>query len=190
MTENAPNKESQPAFPADKMYSFWADVLKLPTIGPMYAFSKDLGAYGNDLINLGKVMTELKAHNDTYWTLVNAAFAKASRMTSERAPKQVVTKEDFENYRKVMIEAFEDAFTDLFASPEFSVVYGKVFSSQLDFTEAIQSIAEKNFKALNLPTRSEVDELLKDINELRKSVRGLKKEVEDLKNDRTGSITA
>jgi archaellum component FlaC len=82
-----------------------------------------------------------------------------------------------------VIESFEDAFTGLFASAEFSSVYGKVFSSQMDMSKAMQTITEKNFKALNLPTRSEVDEILKDVHELKRAVRDLKKGVEALKDD-------
>jgi polyhydroxyalkanoate synthesis regulator phasin len=42
----------------------------------------------------------------------------------------------------------------------------------------MQNIMEKNFKILNLPTRSEVDEMLKDIVELKRTVRDMKKRVE------------
>jgi len=172
----------------DKMFSFWTDVLKLPSIGPMYAFSKDVSSYANDFVSLGKVMSELKANMDSYWALVSTAYAKAMKETMERAPKQLLAKDDFENYRRAAIEAFEDAFTELFASAEFSAVYGKMFSSQLDVSRAIQSIAEKNFKTLNLPTRSEVDEILKDVAELKRSVRDLKRSLE-IKDDKARAAT-
>jgi hypothetical protein len=188
MAEN--NKELQ-GFTQEqmnKMFSFWTDVLKLPTIGPMYAFSKDVGSYANDFVNLGKMTAELKTNMDGYWALVSTAYIRAMKETIERAPKQLLTKDDFENYRRVAIEAFEDAFTDLFASAKFSAVYGKMFSSQLDVTRAIQSIAEKNFKTLNLPTRSEVDEILKDVAELKRSVRDLKRSLE-IKDDKARTAT-
>ncbi|AFU58998.1 putative poly(3-hydroxyalkanoate) synthase component [Candidatus Nitrososphaera gargensis Ga9.2] len=162
----------------NKMFSFWTDVMKLPTIGPMYAFSKDVSSYANDFVTLGRVMAELKTNMDSYWSLLSTTFTRAMKETMERAPKQLISKDDFENYRRAAIEAFEDAFTDLFASPEFSSVYGKLFSSQLDVSRAIQGIAEKNSKTLNLPTRSEVDEILKDIAELKRSVRDLKRSLE------------
>jgi hypothetical protein len=162
----------------DKMFDFWTDVLKLPTIGPMYAFSKDVSSYASDFANLGKMMAGLKTNMDGYWALISTAYAKAMKETMERVPKQLVTKDDFENYRRAAIEAFEDAFTGLFASAEFSAVYGKMFSSQLDVSKAIQSIAEKNFKTLNLPTRSELDDILKDVAELKRSVRDLKRSME------------
>lgn len=168
---------------ANKMFDAWTEVLKLPTIGPIYAFSKDFASYANEFTRLGKIMAEMKGHLDTYWGLVGTAYAKAAKDTAERSPKQFATKEDFDSYRKAMIESFEDAFTGLFASSEFSSVYGKVFSSQMDMTKAMQTITEKNFKALNLPTRGEVDEILKDVHELRRTVRDLKKDMETLKDD-------
>lgn len=171
----------------NKMFNFWTDVSKLPTIGPMYAFSKDMSSYANDFVNLGKVMAELKSNMDSYWALVSTAYTRAMKETMERAPKQLFTKDDFENYRRAAIEAFEDAFTGLFASPEFSTIYGKMFSSQLDVTRAIQGIAEKNLKTLNLPTRSEVDDILKDIAELKRNVRDMKRSLEI--NDKARATT-
>ncbi|HEX7031488.1 MAG TPA: poly(R)-hydroxyalkanoic acid synthase subunit PhaE [Nitrososphaera sp.] len=171
----------------DKMLSFWTDVAKLPTIGPMFAFSRDINSYGNDLVNLGKVISELKTNMDSYWALISSAYTRAMKETMERAPKQLLTKDDFENYRRAAIQAFEDAFTDLFASAEFSSVYGKLFSSQLDVTRSIQAIVERNSKALNLPTRSEVDDILRDIAELKRTVRDLKRRIE--LNDKTRAQT-
>jgi hypothetical protein len=187
MAENDKNIQGFTQEQINKMFSFWTDVSKLPTIGPMYAFSKDMSSYANDFVNLGKVMAELKTNMDSYWALVTAAYAKAMKETMERAPKQLFTKEDFENYRRAAIEAFEDAFTDLFASAEFSSVYGKMFSSQLDVSRSIQGIAEKNSKTLNLPTRSEVDDILKDVADLKRTVRDLKRSIE--LNDKAGTTT-
>ena len=175
---NADNLQRFTPEQVKKMFDFWTDTLKLPTIGPMYAFSKDFSSYFNDFVSLGKVMAELKTDMDSYWSLMSAAYTRAMKEMMERAPKQLATKEDFENYRRVAIEAFEDAFTELFTSPQFSEVYGKLFGSQLNVSRATQSIVEKNFKMLNIPTRSEVDEMLKDIVELRRTVRDLKRSIE------------
>jgi hypothetical protein len=180
MTDDNTNSNWKPGLPPDqaKMFDMWSEVLKMPTIGPMYAFTKDFGTYANEFVSLGKIMADMKTHMDRYWSMINEAYAKASKETAEKSPKQFATKEDYEGYRRAMIEAFEDAFTGLFASPEFSTVYGKLFSSQLDMSKAMQTITERNFKTLNLPTRAEMDEILKDIHELKRSVRELKREAE------------
>jgi hypothetical protein len=110
------------------------------------------------------------------------------RNTAEQAPMQLATKEDYENYRRAAIEAFEDTFTDLFTSSEFSQVYGKLLGSQLNVSRVVQSIVEKNFKMLNLPTRSEVDDILKDIVELKRTVRDMNRSVE-ARNDQARIAT-
>ena len=162
----------------NRVFEFWSGTLKLPTVGPMYAFSKDFGSFASDFVTLGKAMIELKGNMDSYWSLLGEAYTRALRDTSERAPMQLTTKEDFEKYRRAAIEAFEDSFTDLFTSSEFSEVHGRLFGSRLNVLRGMQNIIEKNFKILNLPTRSEVDEILKDIVELKRSVRDIKKRVE------------
>src|ERR687886_2919694 len=166
----------------NRMFDLWSSNLKMPTIGPTYAFSKELNSYFADFVNLGKVMVELQTNMDSYWSLMRDAYRKAVNDTMERAPKLLSTKEDFESYRRAAIEAFEDAFTNLFTSSEFSEVYGKLFGSQLDVSKATQGILEKNLKLLNLPTRSEIDDMLKEIMELKRTLRDLKRSIE-LKND-------
>lgn len=188
MVENNTDLQGLSQEQMNKMLSFWTDVMKLPTIGPLYAFSKDVSSYASDFVGLGKVLADLKANMDSYWELVSATYTRAMKETMERASKQLLTKDDLENYRRAAIEAFEDAFTGLFASPEFSAVYGKMFSSQLDVSRSIQGIAEKNFKMLNLPTRSEVDEILKDIVELKRNIRDLKRSME-IRDDRARATT-
>lgn len=190
MAENENDDKLQKFTPEQvhKMFDFWNDTLKLPTIGPIYAYSKDFGSYFNDFVRLGEVMVEFKANMESYWSIMAEAHTRAMKEMIERAPKQLATKEDFENYRRVAIEVFEDTFTELFTSPQFSDVYGKLFGSQLNLSRSMQSIVEKNFKILNLPTRSEVDLILKDVMELKRTVHDLRRSVET-RNDQARFAT-
>ena len=86
-------------------------------------------------------------------------------------------KENMEEYRKTIIDAFEEAFTDLFSSDDFGIINSNLISSQLDVVKHLQNIAEKNFKTLNLPTRSELDELSKDVHEIKREIRDIKKKI-------------
>jgi len=162
----------------NKVFEFWNGNLKLPTIGPVYAFSKDFTSFANDYVAFGKAMIELRSNMDSYWSLLSTTYTKAVKDTIERAPLQITKKEDFERYRRATIEAFEESFTDLFTSSEFSEVYGKLSGAQLNVSKVMQSILEKNLKTLNLPTRSEVDEILKDIAELKRTTREMKRSLE------------
>ena len=186
--DNADNVQEFMQEKVNKIFELWSSNLKLPTIGPTYAFSKDFGSFANDFVTLGKALIELKSNMDSYWSLMSAAYTRALRNTIEQSPMPLVTKGDFENYRRAAIEAFEDTFTDLFTSSEFSEIYGKLFGSQLNVSRTVQSIVEQNFKMLNLPTRSEVDDILKDIVELKRTIRDMRRNIE-ARNDQARFAT-
>jgi len=81
---------------------------------------------------------------------------------------------DSERFRALVIDAFEEAYSALFSSKEFSVAYNEVYSKQLDFINYINKIVEKNLNLLNIPTRSELDQVLKDLQEMKKTLRNIK----------------
>ena len=172
----------------NKVFEFWSGNLKLPTIGPVYAFSKDFTSFANDFVTLGKVMIELKSNMDSYWSLLGRAYTRAITDTVEQAPTQIAKKEDFEKYRRAAIEAFEESFTDPLHLLRFSEVHGKLLDTQLNLSRVMQSILEKHLKTLNLPTRSEVDEILKDIAELKRDMRDMKRSLE-ARNDQARIAT-
>jgi hypothetical protein len=158
----------------------WSELLKLPTIGPFYAFSQEADPYVQGFQNIIQALLKLQIDLSEYWSIMKNAYSIALKETTDRAPRHYNTKEDFENYRKVAIEAFEDAFTGLFISNEFPKVYSKVSNDQMDLLKYIQKLIENSFQSLNLPTRSEINELTKDIHFLKRNVRDLKRELEEV----------
>ena len=61
------NADNAPEFMQEQINKMFelSGCLKFPTIGPIYAFSKDFSSYANDFVTLGKVMVELKNNIDT-----------------------------------------------------------------------------------------------------------------------------
>ncbi|MBD0359676.1 MAG: hypothetical protein ICV56_03070 [Nitrososphaeraceae archaeon] len=151
------------------------EFIKMPTIGPFHAFFQDFTFYAQDLLSLNQTILNAQTNLNEYWKLINMAYVQATKEVSERAPKKLNSKEDFEQYRKITINAFEDAFTNLFSSKEFSVAYGKVSSDLLDLFKKMQKFAEKNLKVLNLPTRDEMDQILKDIHDIKRTIHDMNK---------------
>lgn len=158
----------------------WSELLKLPTIGPFHALSQEADPYVQGLLDISQTLIKLQIDLNEYWSQMRNAYSKALKETTDRAPKHYNSKEDFENYRKVAIEAFEDAFTGLFISKEFPKVYSKVSNDQMDLLKYIQKLIENSFQSLNLPTRSEINELTKDIHYLKRNVRDLKRELDEV----------
>jgi hypothetical protein len=168
---SAPQQEEQ----MTKILHNWTEFVKLPTIGPFHAFFQDFTSYAQDLMSLSQIIINAQTNLNEYWKLINMAYVQATKEVSERAPKKLNSKEDFEQYRNITINAFEDAFTNLFSSKEFSVAYGKVSSDLLDLFKNMQKFAEKNLKVLNLPTRDEMDQILKDIHDIKRTIHDMKK---------------
>jgi hypothetical protein len=172
------------------IFNVWSDFIKLPTIGPFQAFSKDSVFYSQELFNLVQTLIQLQTNLREYWTQMNNAYLRAveqvaARMHNGEEDQQRYSngkpghspKESVEEYRKTLIDAFEEAFTDLFSSNEFGIVNSNLISSQLDVIKHLQNIAEKNFKTLNLPTRSELDEISKDVHEIKREIHDIKKKI-------------
>jgi Poly(R)-hydroxyalkanoic acid synthase subunit (PHA_synth_III_E) len=169
------------------VFNVWSDFIKIPTIGPFQAFSKDSILYSQELFNLVQRLIQLQTNLNEYWIKMNNTYLHAVEQVADRMHngKQHYNnekggyspKENIEEYRKTVIDAFEEAFTDLFSSEEFGTINSKLISSQLDVVKHLQNIAEKNFKTLNLPTRSEVDEISKDIHDIRRDIHDIKKKI-------------
>ena len=168
---SVPHQEEQ----MTKILHNWTEFIKMPTIGPFHAFSQDFTSYAQDLLSLSQTILNAETNLNEYWKLINMAYVQATKEVSERAPKKLNSKEDFEQYRTITINAFEDAFTNLFSSKEFSVTYGKVSSDLLDLFKKMQKFTEKNLKVLNLPTRDEMDQILKDIHDIKRTIHDMKK---------------
>ena len=168
----------------------WSELLKLPTIGPFHAFSQEIDPYLQGMLSINQTLIKLQVDLNEYWSHMKNAYSNALKETTDRAPKTFNTKEDFENYRKVIIEAFEDAFTTLFTSEEFPRVYNKVSNDQMELLKSIQQLIENSLQTLNLPTRSEINELAKDIHSLKRDIRNLKKRSEGtyFEGDNSSSI--
>lgn len=168
----------------------WTELLKLPTIGPFHALSQEADPYIQGLLDISQTLIKLQIDLNEYWSQMRNAYSKAIKETTDRAPKQYNSKEDFENYRRIAIEAFEEAFTALFTSEEFPKIYSKVSNDQIDIVRYTQKLMENIFQTLNLPTRSEINELTKDIHYLRRNMRNIKRSLDELQTslNRSGII--
>ena len=90
----------------------------------------------------------------------------------------IKTKKDPDDYRKLMIDSFEEEFTRLFNSRDFALTYRELLDKQMDILRQIQASSQRTLGILNLPTRKELDIISKDLHDLRKSVMDLNERLE------------
>jgi hypothetical protein len=162
------------------VYDKWNEIVQLPTIGPMKGFVKDYNEYCSELLFLIRAMIGAYSSLNNYWIQMSSAYTSAlNNLSADKSSVSIPW--DQEQIRMALIDAFEDAFTSLFTSKDFAKAYNELSSAQMELMNSVHRIFEKNMEILNLPTRSEVDIILKEITELKRDVRDLRKDFESVK---------
>lgn len=160
------------------VYDKWNEIVQLPSIGPMKGFVKDYNEYCSELLSLIKAMIDAYSSLNNYWIQMNSAYTLALNSLSK---SPVSINWDQEQVRMALIDVFEDAFTSLFTSKDFAKAYDDVSSAQIELRNIVHRIFERNMELLNMPTRSEVDIILKELSEMKRGLRDLRKEFESVK---------
>ncbi len=166
-------------FTKDDIIEKWKKLQNFPTLGMFSALNKDYKEYLEDMLELNRILMDLQKYLSNYWLQMSKTQFHAIGnvlLKSRSDPKFNDT--DSEKFRLLVIDAFEEAYSSLFSSKEFAVAYNEVYSKQLDYVNCINKIVERNLNLLNIPTRTELDEVLKDLQEMKKTLRNIKKAYE------------
>jgi hypothetical protein len=159
-----------------RAYQSWLEILKSPAVGPFHAFTQGFFLAFEDILKISEKSTKLQGDVNEFLVQTNKASLDAINLVYERSPrKHYENKEDFEEFRKIVIDAFEECFTRLFESKEFAILWNRLFLDQSELLKLIQNtVVERNLKMLNLPTRDEFDSILKDVHDLKRTVHDLR----------------
>lgn len=157
------------------IFEKWKKLQNFPTLGMFNALTKDYNEYLEDILELNRILMDLQKYLSNYWLQMSKTQFHAIGnvlLNSRSDPK--LNDPDSERFRLLVIDAFEEAYNSLFSSKEFAVAYNEVYSKQLDFVNYVNKIVERNLNLLNIPTRTELDEVLKDLQEMKKTLRNIK----------------
>ena len=159
-----------------RAYQSWLEILKSPAVGPFHAFTQGFFLAFEDILKISEKSTKLQGDVNEFLVQTNKVSLDAINLVYERSPrKHYENKEDFEEFRKIVIDAFEECFTRLFESKEFAILWNRLFLDQSELLKLIQNtVVERNLKMLNLPTRDEFDSILKDVHDLKRTIHDLR----------------
>jgi hypothetical protein len=166
---------------AKSMLGIWEEIFKLPTIGPLFSYFGNIKDENAQVASLAETILKSQITLGNYWKQVNQAYVNAVLRINEKSSSSLLdikTKKDLDDYRKLMIDSFEEEFTRLFNSREFALTYRELLDKQMDILRQIQASSQRTLGILNLPTRKELDMISKDLHELRKSVMDLNERLE------------
>lgn len=163
------------------MLGIWEEIFKLPTIGPLFSYFGNIKDENAQVANLAETIMKSQIALGQYWKQVNQTYVNAALRINEKTSSSLLdikTKKDLDDYRKIMIDSFEEEFTRLFNSKEFALTYRDLLDKQMDLLSQIQASSQRTLGILNLPTRKELDTISKDLHDLRKSVMDLHERLE------------
>jgi poly[(R)-3-hydroxyalkanoate] polymerase subunit PhaE len=163
------------------MLGIWEEIFKLPTIGPLFSYFGNIKEQNAQVANLAETIMKSQITLGQYWKQVNQAYVNAALRINEKTSSSLLdikTKKDLDDYRKIMIDSFEEEFTKLFNSKDFALTYRDLLDKQMDVLSQIQASSQRTLGILNLPTRKELDTISKDLHDLRKSVMDLHERLE------------
>jgi class III poly(R)-hydroxyalkanoic acid synthase PhaE subunit len=158
--------------------STYGRLVEMPAMGPMRERSE-------------KMMRSFSVSVDLYtaWmeSLVNFQniFMEAMRRMREKMTTEIeggARPEKYRDFYQLWIETYSETFKEFLKSRHFSSDMGRLTSYYVDFQKSNRDLLEENvLKPINLPTRTEIDEMNREIYTLKKTAKSLTRDLDSLK---------
>ncbi len=155
----------------------------LTSVGPMRNFADNAKKITRELMDANEDLAEFNEALTKYYKQLTDVWNEAQKKVNLKIPEIPADVEQFEAYKRIWIDIFDNDFTELFDSKEFGENYGKLVSKELELTKRWNSIMNVMLKSANLPNKQEIDEVYKEIHALRKRVSKLESELRTKKSD-------
>ena len=129
--------------------------------------------------------TAVTLANAEYQAIVGEVWEKAFKQFGEDMAQLVEKGEKIENIRDLVTfwtRSAENVFLEAFRTERYTLSQGKLLNANMQFRIAQRRVMEEYLEALDMPTRSEVDEAHKRIYELRKEVKALKAQIKEMQD--------
>ncbi len=152
--------------------STFGRLLKAPAIGPTRERTEKVLQGIPDFVNLYASWTDAAINFQN-------VFMEATRKTQEKIVEE--QPQTYRDFYSIWLETYADTFKEFLKSGHFAVDMGKFMSYFMDVQQYNKDMLESNYlKPMNLPTKSEIDEIYKELYMLKKQVKGLTKQVKSL----------
>jgi len=151
--------------------------LDMPAVGPLREKSEKMMKGFSNFSNLYESWMESNSH-------LQSVLMEAMRKTYEKTATETegaVGPERYRDFYKVWIETYSRTFKEYLGSERFASDLGKLMSHSLDLQKYNKEMLEENYlKPMNLPTKTEIDEINKEVYSLKKKVKELTRQVREL----------
>lgn len=153
-------------------------LVEMPAVGPAREKSEKMMKGFSTFVNL------YAAGMDTSSNL-QSVFMEAMRKVQEKTAtdmKGEISPEKYKDFYNIWIETYSETFKEFSKSEHFVADLGKLNSNLMDFQRYNREMLEENYlKPMNLPTKTEIDEINKELYSLKKTVKELASQIKELK---------
>ena len=173
-----------------QMSTFWSDMISMMSSKPASMIA--VGPLRNMATNLKKITSELTEANQEiidfnnnlldYYGKLSETWIEAQKKVSSKMANVPQDGESLEAYKRVWIDMFENNFTQLFDSKEFSKNYNNLVSKELDLMKRWNTIMDIMLKASNLPTKEEIEEIYREMHSLKQRITKLESGNKKIRN--------
>lgn len=156
-----------------KIYeSTYGRLLKAPAIGPAREKTEKIMQGIPNLAKLYASFADSAAN-------VQNVFMEATRKTQEKAIE--AKPENPRDLYSIWLETYSDTFKEFLKSGHFAADMGKFMSDLMDVQQYNKNMLEENvLKPMNLPTKTDIEEIYKELYLLKKKVKELTSQVKSL----------
>jgi hypothetical protein len=113
-----------------------------------------------------------------------SVFMEAMRRMREKTATEMegeISPEKYKDFYKIWIETYSETFKEFLKSGHFASDMGKLMSHFMEFQKFNREMVEENYlKPMNLPTKTEIDEINKELYSLKKAVKESNLKTKDL----------
>ncbi len=162
----------------------WLESFTFPRLGPLTSYFEEYQKDINKYYNLYQYITVFQNSLAEYWTLISSTYIEALKEIGSKIKVDLTNSFSFldENERKIIVDILDSHFLRLFKSDKFTQVSRDMLNSQMDIIRLLHQFNEKSLKLLNLPTREENDDILRELVILKRQMADLEKKMDKLEN--------
>jgi len=153
---------------------------KISTVGPFISLINDPQININKMREYGNVMINYQIFLNKYLTqMINSYFLALDKVSAGLQGK------DLQETRKLIINSFEDVFSTMFESTDFSINYNNLINIIIDLNKSYQNILDSSAPFMNRQSLSkeEKDLLFKDLYEIKKITSEIRNRMKERKNE-------
>jgi hypothetical protein len=153
---------------------------KISTVGPFISLINDPQINTNKMREYGNVLINYQIFLNKYLTqMINSYFLALDKVSTGLQGK------DLQETRKLIINSFEDVFSTMFESTDFSINYNNLINIIIDLNKSYQNFLDSSVPFMNRQSLSkeEKDLLFKDLYEIKKITSEIRNRMKERKNE-------